>query len=256
MITQSFSWWCFENRGVESEDLLAYASKIGYSGVDLIAEDLWPMVKRHGLAVSAVNGHASIEEGLNNPANAERIESELRANIAKAAQWKIPVLICFSGNRAGISDSTGLHRSAETLGRVAGMAHDAGVTLAIELLNSKVDHPDYQCDHTAWGVELCRQVNSPAVKLLYDIYHMQVMEGDVIRTIQTHHADIGHYHTAGNPGRGQPDETQELNYAAIYKAIAATGFSGTISHEFLPLGDPQEAISKAFVECEEALSQS
>jgi hydroxypyruvate isomerase len=253
MITQSFSWWCFVDRGVEPERLLEGAAKMGYTGVDLIEEALWPMVKGHGLSISAVNGHGTIEEGLNRRENAERIERELDENIARASEWGIPVLICFSGNRVGRSEAEGLEQCAETLGKVARRAADGGVVLAVELLNSKVDHPDYQCDHTAWGVELCRRVDSPAVKLLYDVYHMQVMEGDVIRTIQAHHRSIAHYHTAGNPGRGQPDDTQEIFYPAIYRAIKATGYDGVISHEFLPAGDPLEAMRRAFEECERAM---
>jgi len=253
MIRQSFSWWCFENRGVEPGALLAGAAKIGYAGVDLIGEELWPVAKRCGLAISAVNGHGTLEDGLNRRENADRIEGELRANIAKAGEWKIPVLICFSGNRGGLSDAGGIEHCAETLGRVASMAEDAGVVLAVELLNSKVDHPDYQCDHTAWGVELCRRVDSPAVKLLYDIYHMQVMEGDIIRTIRRHASAIAHYHTAGNPGRGQPDGTQEIYYPAVYRAIAETGYAGFVSHEFLPPGDPLGALKLAFEECARAL---
>jgi hydroxypyruvate isomerase len=239
---------------VEPEGLLAGAKEMGYWGVDLIGEELWPAAKEHGLEISAVNGHRSIEDGLNRRENAKRIEGELRENIGKAREWGIPVLICFSGNLGGMSDDTGWRQCAETLGRVASFAEEAGVVLAVELLNSKVDHPDYQCDRTGWGVELCRRVGSPAVKLLYDIYHMQVMEGDVIRTIREHHGDIAHYHTAGNPGRGQPDESQELNYAAIYKAIAGTGYGGVISHEFLPGGEPLEAMRRAFEECASALA--
>jgi hydroxypyruvate isomerase len=138
------------------------------------------------------------------------------------------------------------------LKRVAPVAADAGVVLAVELLNSKVDHRGYQCDHTAWGVELCRLVNSPAVKLLYDIYHIQIMEGDIIRTIQANHDYFAHYHTAGNPGRGQPDETQEIYYPAVYRAIAQTGYDGFISHEFIPQGDPLAALKKAFEACASA----
>ena len=236
--------------------MLSGAKKMGYYGVDLIEEELWPAVKKHGLAIVAVNGHRSIEDGLNRKKSAERIERELRRNIAKAREWGIPVLICFSGNQRGMSDEAGLRQCAETLGRVAGAAEQAGVALAVELLNSKVDHPDYQCDRTSWGVELCRRVGSPAVKLLYDIYHMQVMEGDVIRTIREHRADIAHYHTAGNPGRGQPDETQELNYPVIYRAIAETGYGGVISHEFLPSGKPLKAMERAYEECARALADA
>jgi hydroxypyruvate isomerase len=249
MIRQSFSWWCFENRGLETDALLQGAKEIGYEAVDLIGEELWPVAKAAGLRISAIGGHASIEEGLNRRGNAARIEAELRANIAKAEEWGIPVLICFSGNRGGISDEEGLAVCAETLARIAPVAESAGVALAVELLNSKVDHPDYQCDHTVWGAELCRLVNSPAVKLLYDIYHMQIMEGDIIRTIQAHHGVVAHYHTAGNPGRGQPDATQEISYPAIYRAIAATGYRGYVSHEFLPAVPPLEALRLAYEAC-------
>jgi hydroxypyruvate isomerase len=248
-LRQSFSWWCFANRGLEPEALLAAAVKIGYEAVDLIDEKFWPLAQQHGLRIAAVNGHGSIGNGLNRPENATRIEEELKASIIKAEQWKIPLLICFSGNRGGIDDATSLAQSAETLSRVAPIAQNAGVTLVMELLNSKVDHADYQGDHTAWGVKMIEQVNSPAVKLLYDIYHMQVMEGDVIRTIQKNHPHFGHYHTAGNPGRGQPDERQELNYPAIYSAILATGYEGFIGHEFLPTGDVPEALERAFTAC-------
>ncbi len=251
-IPQSFAWWCFVNRGLEPDALLSGAKKIGYQWVDLIDEALWPDVKRHGLSISAVGGHGTIEQGLNRRENAGRIEKELRENIAKAEEWKIPVLICFSGNRAGLSDEAGLEQCAETLGRIAPVAADAGVTLAMELLNSKVDHKDYQCDHTAWGIELCRRVGSPAVRLLYDIYHMQVMEGDIIRTIRDGHDFFAYYHTAGNPGRGHLDQTQELYYPAIYREIEATGYRGVVSHEFFPSGNPLEALQKAFQECADA----
>ena len=252
-LRQSFSWWCFTNRGLEPEALLAGAAKIGYQGVDLIDEPLWPLAQRHGLTIAAIGGHASIEDGLNRRENATRIEKELRANIAKAAQWKIPVVLCFAGNRApNLSNETGLTICAETLSRIVSVAADAGVVLVLELLNSKVDHAGYQGDHTAWGVELCRRVNSPSFKLLYDIYHMQIMEGDIIRTIQTQHPFFAHYHTAGVPGRGQPDEQQELHYPAIYRAIAKTGYSGFVSHEFSPNGDPLVALQRAFEDCAKA----
>jgi hydroxypyruvate isomerase len=246
---QSFSWWCFENRGIEPDAILAAAAKIGYEGVDLIGEPLWPLVKKHGLKLAALNGHGTLSDGLNKAENAERIEKELLANIAKAQEWDIAALICFSGDRHGASDEAGLKQSAETLKKVAPAAEAAGVLLVVELLNSKVDHQGYQCDHTAWGVKLCQAVNSPAVKLLYDIYHMQIMEGDIIRTIQTEHPYFGHYHTAGNPGRNEPDETQEIYYPAIYRAIEKTGFTGFLAHEFVPKGDPIAAMKKAFDDC-------
>jgi hydroxypyruvate isomerase len=245
---QGFSWWCFANRGVEPKALLAGTAKIGYQAVDLIDEPLWPMARDHGLTIAAVNGHGTLSDGLNRRENAARIEGELLANIDKAAQWKIPVLICFSGNRNGLGDETGLAQCAETLARVAPRAAEAGVTLAMELLNSKIDHPGCQCDHTAWGVRLCERVGSPAVRLLYDIYHMQIMEGDVIRTIQQAHPYFAHYHTAGNPGRGPLDQKQELYYPAIFDAIEKTGYQGFVSHEFLPAAgtNPLKALAQAF----------
>ena len=166
-----------------------------------------------------------------------------------AAQWNIPNLICFSGNRGGLDDATGAEITAENLRAVAKMAEDAGVTLVLELLNSKVDHPDYQCDKTAWGVQVCRMVDSPRVRLLYDIYHMQIMEGDIIRTIRENHANFGHYHTAGNPGRNEIDASQELNYPAIVRAIAETGYTGYVAQEFIPTGDPVVALQAAFDLC-------
>jgi hydroxypyruvate isomerase len=248
-LRQSFSWWCFRDRGIEAEALLSGAARLGYEGVDLIDEALWPLAQKHGLAITAIAGHGTIEEGLNRSENAARIEREIRGNIALASKWKIPVLVCFSGNRHGASDEAGLEQCAKTLAGLAPDAADAGIILATELLNSKVDHAGYQCDHAAWGIKLCRRVNSPAVKLLYDIYHMQIMDGDIIRTIQAGHEWFAHYHTAGNPGRGEPDETQEIRYPAIYRAIAQTGYNGFVSHEFLPKGNPLEALERVYREC-------
>jgi hydroxypyruvate isomerase len=253
VIRQSFSWWCVAHRGLEAEELLAGAAKIGYAAVELIDESLWPLARQAGLAIATTGGHGTIDDGLNRAENFPRIEAELRANLVKAREWKIPVLICFSGVRGGLSDEAGLEQCAKSLRALAPLAEDAGVVLAVELLNSKVDHRDYQCDHSAWGIELCRRVGSPAVKLLYDIYHMQIMEGDLIRTIRDGHTYFAHYHTAGNPGRGQPDETQEINYPAVYRAIAATSYSGFIGHEFIPKGDPLEALERAYQACAAAL---
>lgn len=236
------------NRGVEPVKLISGAAKMGYVAVDLIDEEWWPVARDHGLTIAAINGHASIDQGLNRRENAQRIEGELLAKIDKAAEWKIPNLICFSGNRDGLDDEAGLAICAETLARVAPCAAEAGVTLSMELLNSKIDHKDYQCDHTEWGMRLCDRVNSPAFKLLYDIYHMQIMEGDIIRTIQRYHSYFSHYHTAGNPGRGPLDGKQELYYPAIYDAILETGYTGFVTHEFLPNEgtDPLEALKRAF----------
>jgi hydroxypyruvate isomerase len=251
-LSQSFSWWCFKERGVADAELLRAAKQIGYDGVDLAGEELWPQIVDAGLKLVAVDGHGTLSEGLNRRDQAARIERELQVKIEKAARWKIPVLICFSGNRGAEDDAAGLAVCAETLARVAPAAQQAGVKLAVELLNSKVDHPGYQCDRTAWGVQLCERVASPAVALLYDIYHMQIMEGDLIRTIRSHHRHFAHYHTAGNPGRGPMDDTQEIHYPPIYRAIAETGYQGHIGHEFIPKGDPVKELRAAFEQVKEA----
>jgi hydroxypyruvate isomerase len=249
-VKQSFSWWCFDGR-VELEEMLRAAKKIGLSAIELIEPEFWPVVKKHGLEISAYAGHASIESGLNDRANHDRIEHELLEKIRLAEKWNVPNLIVFSGNRvARISDEIGAQITAECLARVAPIAESAGVNLVLELLNSKVDHVGYQADHTAWGVQVSEMVASPRVKLLYDVYHMQITEGDVIRTIQENHTQIAHYHTAGNPGRNNLDDTQELNYAAIAKAISSTGFDGFIGHEFVPVGDPILALEQAFKLCD------
>lgn len=248
-LRQCFSWWCFAGRGVDDKSLLRGAAEIGYEAVDLIPEELWPLATDLGLRVAAVNGHGTIDSGLNRVENAARIEKELEANIIKAATARIPLLICFSGVRNGLLDEPAIDQCARTLARMAPMARDAGVTLVLELLNSRVDHPDYQFDNIKFGVDVVERVNSSSVKLLYDIYHAQVMEGDIIRTIRTHHQHIGYYHTAGNPGRVQPDERQELNYRPIYSAILETGYTGFISHEFYPAGSPIVELRRAFENC-------
>jgi hydroxypyruvate isomerase len=251
-MTQSFAWWCFANRGVDDKTLLRQAARIGYHGVELLPETLWPTAMDQGLRIVAVGGHQSIASGLNRPENAGRIADELVHRLDQAAEWQIPVLVCFAGNRAGLDDDTGLRQCAETLSRIAPHAEQAGVILAIELLNSRVDHPDYQFDRLCWGVRLCEETGSPSVKILCDIYHLQVMEGDVIRRIRQASGHIAHYHTAGNPGRGEPDGSQELNYPAIYRSIAETGFSGAIAHEFLPQGPPLAALKRAYESCQTA----
>lgn len=231
------------------DELARTVAKIGYAGVELIAQEHWPLVQDHGLEIVAVNGHRSIEEGLNRREHHERIEREILANLDLATRWGIANLIVFSGNRRGLDDAAGAEITAEGLRRVARAAEEAGVTLVLELLNSKVNHPDYQCDHTAWGRQVCDLVGSPRVKLLYDIYHMQIMEGDIIRTIQHSHSYIGHYHTGGNPGRNEIGEQQELHYGAIMSAIQATGFSGYVGQEFIPAGDAATALQEAFAIC-------
>ncbi|GHO66838.1 hypothetical protein KSD_16840 [Ktedonobacter sp. SOSP1-85] len=248
-IQQSFSWGGFAQH-VEANKLIHAAAEIGLRGVELVPQEYWQRIKDHGLSIVSVDGHRSIQEGLNRREHHARIEQEIYAKLALAEQWGIRNLIVFSGNRAGLDDETGAQITAEGLRRVAKAAEDAGVMLVMELLNSKVNHRDYQCDHVAWGVEVCRLVDSPAVRLLYDIYHMQIMEGDIIRTIRENHAYFAHYHTAGNPGRHEIDESQELYYPPIIHAIQETGYMGYIGHEFSPLGDPLASLKYAFDLCQ------
>ncbi len=248
-IQQAVAWWCFVPEKLTPEQFVQAAAAAGYAAVDLVPSEYWSLVKAHGLGISAIAGHHSLTDGLNRRELHESIGREILTAIEQAQRWNIPNLICFSGNRAGLDDAAGAAITAEGLARVAPAAEAAGVTLVLELLNSKVDHPDYQADHTAWGVEVCRQIGSPAVRLLYDIYHMQIMEGDVIRTIQEAHPWFSHYHTAGNPGRNDLDTEQELYYPAILRAIRATGYTGFIAHEFIPKADPAAALAAAFELC-------
>jgi len=248
-IAQSVGWWCFVPQLLPPERFVRSAAEAGFRALDLVPPEYWRLVSDHGLGISSIAGHQPLEVGLNRRDQHERIEQEIRAAIGHAQRLRIPNVICFSGNREGLDDAEGLAATAAGLGRVGPLAEDAGVTLVLELLNSKVDHPDYQADHTAWGVQVCRAVSSPRVKLLYDIYHMQIMEGDVIRTLRAVHPLIGLYHTAGNPGRNELDDAQELNYPAILKTIKETGYAGYLAHEFIPKGEPVAALRTVFQQC-------
>jgi hydroxypyruvate isomerase len=229
---------------------MAAAKNIGYQGVELLSNELVPVAVGEGLVVASHQGHQSLEVGLNDPTQHDRIEREINANLELAVRYKIPNLITLTGNRRpGVSEQQGIEDTAKCLARVAKAAEDAGVNLVLELLNSKVDHPGYQCDKTPWGVAVVERVGSPRVKLLYDIYHMQIMEGDIIRTIQANHQHFLHYHTAGNPGRKDLDENQELFYPPIMKAIAATGYDGYVGQEFVPKGEPVAALKAAYDTC-------
>ena len=234
------------------DTLFAASAEIGYDAVEFwrCGDDLGEIVdtaRKHGLVAASIIGHDSLPNGLNSRDEHDRIEGELRDSIDVAARYRIPGLICFSGNRRpGLSEEEGIEITAESLGRVAPYAEEKGVNLNLELLNSKVDHKGYQCDHTTWGVAVCERVGSPRVKLLYDIYHMQIMEGDIIRTIRENIQWLGHFHTAGVPGRRDMDDTQELNYAAIARAIAETDYELYVGHEFSPRGEVIEALRKTF----------
>lgn len=246
-LKQSVCKWCF--RDMPLEELCEHAAKMGIVSVELLTEDQWPTLEKYGLTCAVGSGICSIPDGTNRVANHKSIEENVRRLIPAAKKAGVPNLILFSGNRRAMSDEEAWENSALILNRVKAQAEDAGVTLVMELLNSKVNHPDYHCDKTAWGVELMKRVESPHVKLLYDIYHMQIMEGDVIRTIRENIDYIGHFHTGGNPGRNEIDETQELNYKAIAKAIADLGFEGYYAHEFIPLRDPMTSLKQAVDLC-------
>jgi hydroxypyruvate isomerase len=250
-IKQSFSWWCFAGREATDDAILAHAKEIGYSAVELLPDDKLELAERHGLVIASHQGHRLEIQGLNNPECHRGIEAEILRKIQLAKQFGIENLIVFSGERLdGLSEEEGIENCALGLRRVTAAAEDAGVNLIMELLNSKVDHARYQCDSTSWGVAVCERVGSPRVGLLYDIYHMQIMEGDVIRTIQSQHRHFFHFHTAGNPGRRDMDESQELFYPAIVRAINGTGYSGYLGHEFIPKGDVLSALETAFDLCD------
>jgi len=240
------AWWSFEQTGLTAEQLFQEVADIGYAGMEFSPREHWPLIRERGLRIVCIRGHDDITNGLNDRSQHDRIEREILAKLELARRWGIPSFVCFSGERKGLDDEAGAVNTAEGLRRVAKAAEDAGVVLVLELLNSKVDHPDYQCDHTAWGVKVIESVDSPAVKLLYDIYHMQVMEGDIVRTIQEHHRHFGHYHLAGNPGRNEPDASQEINYPPIFRAIEATGYTGYLGMEYLPKRDPVESLKAAY----------
>ncbi len=248
-IKQSLAWGCFSQKNAP-EVVIREAARIGYAGVEMSPTELWPAIIDGGLKIITQGGHASLGDGLNKVSNHDRIQRELEASLELAVKWGIPRLIVFSGNREGLPDEKGIETTAAGLKRVAKAAEQAGVTLVLELLNSKVDHPDYQCDHTEWGVKVVKAVNSPRVKILYDIYHMQIMEGDVIRTIRNNIDHIGHFHTAGNPGRNDLDETQELYYPPIMRAIAATNYDGYVGQEFTPVGDPIAGLEAGYNVCD------
>ena len=252
-IKQSVSWWCFAGRGVADAELLQNIKAIGYGAVELIDQPLFQQARDCGLAIATHQGHQSIDRGLNDSAEHPRIEDELHKSFALAQKYEIPNLVVFSGNRrSDLTEEEGRDNTAVGLQRIAKAAEDAGVTLILELLNSKRDHAGYQCDHTAWGAEVCHLVDSPRVKLLYDIYHMQIMEGDLIETIGEHHNHFAHYHTAGVPGRHDLDTAQEINYPSVLRAIAQTNYEGYIGHEFIPKSDPIAALKAAWDLCEDS----
>ncbi len=248
-IRQSVCQWCYPQIAVEQ--LAEYAAKIGLRGVDLLQPEEYEIPRRYGLVCTmGYAGGGEIGKALNRIENHAAIEQGFRTNIPLAAKAGVPNVITFSGSRGGMSDEEGARNTVVGLNRVKKIAEDHGVTICMELLNSKRDHHDYMCDHTAWGVRVVEEVNSPNVKLLYDIYHMQIMEGDLIETIRTNIKWIGHFHTGGVPGRHELDGTQEVEWDGVMRAIADAGFRGYVAHEFLPTGDPRESLRKAGELCD------
>ena len=240
---QSVSAWPLTNL---TDGKIKEIYNLGITGVEMPPPDDYQMWRDHGFTIATIAGHNGLSDGLNKKENHSRIADELRANLEVAKQFEIPHLICFSGNGEGKSREEGAANCIEGLQMVAKDAEAAGVTLIMELLNSRVDHGDYQCDSTPWGVQVVEAVNSPKVKLLYDIYHMQIMEGDLIRTIRNNIQHIAHFHTAGNPGRNDLDDQQEIYYPAIGRAIRETGYDGWVGHEFSPKGDAVAALKQAY----------
>ncbi|SHI45273.1 hydroxypyruvate isomerase [Arenibacter nanhaiticus] len=232
-INQSVCYWCYDS--IPLEDFLISLNGLGVKGIDLIGEKDWPLLKKYNIDSAMCNGaEISLTEGWCDPKYHETLIANYTEMIPKVANAGYTNLICFSGNRRGMNDHEGLEHCVKGLQQILPLAEKHGVILHMELLNAKVDHEDYMCDKTEWGVALCKKLGSDNFKLLYDIYHMQIMEGDIIRTIQEHHAYIGHYHTGGNPGRNEINHSQELNYPAIMKAIHQTGYKGYVAQEFIP----------------------
>jgi len=222
-------------RGMSFEDTCREAASAGCYGYDLIGPEQWPVLKKYGLIPTMYPGPGgTIPDALNTVANHQVLEPKMHAAIDEAAANAVPNIITFSGNRRGMPDAEGADRCVAFLNRVKAHAEDKGVNICMEYLNSKVNHKDYMFDHIAWGVDVMKRVNSPRVKILYDIYHAQIMDGDIVRNIRDHFQWIGHFHTGGNPGRHEIDETQELNYRFIAQAIAELGFSGYVAHEYSP----------------------
>ena len=249
-LKQSVCRWCYDK--IAMPDFCKAVAGLGLTAIDLVDEKDWPLLAEHGLICSMgwQTSGGGIPDGLNDPKNHDAIVNGLIAAMPRAKKAGVPNLIAFFGNRKGISDGDAIKSCVVGLNRVKKAAEEHGINVCVELLNSKVDHKDYQGDRTWFGVEVVRQVESPRVKLLYDIYHMQIMEGDVMRTIRDNHQWIAHYHTGGVPGRHELDDTQELNWRTVAKTIADTGYTGYMAHEFVPTRDPLTSLREAIVLCD------
>jgi len=248
-INHSVCKWCYSK--IPLEEFCKSAKEMGITSIDLTGPEEWPTLKKYGLTCAMAQGAGKgISDGFNDPRLHDELVASYEAIFPKLKEAGLTNVICFSGNRRGMSDEEGLKNCAVGLKRLMPSAEKYGVTVVMELLNSKVDHKDYMCDHSKWGVDLCKAVGSERFKLLYDIYHMQIMEGDIIRNIRDYHPYFAHYHTGGNPGRNEIDETQEIYYPAVMKAILATGFKGFVAQEFIPKRDPLKSLREGVMICD------
>jgi len=247
-IHHSVSRWCYGK--ISLDDLCKACVDIGIESIELLGPNEWPTVKKYGLVCAMCNGPDRIDYGFNRVEHHDDLVAKFEKAIPQVAEFGYPNIICFSGNRRGMSDEEGLENCVKGLKRLMPTAEKYKVNVVLELLNSKVDHKDYMADHSNWGAELCKRVGSERLKLLYDIYHMQIMEGDLIRTIRQNYQYFGHYHTGGNPGRNEIDETQEINYSAVMRAIVKTGYKGFVGQEFVPKRDPLTSLRQAIMICD------
>lgn len=249
-IKQSVCGGCLRKARMDAEQTASLITKMGVVGRDLVGRDDWPLLKKHGLVATMVSGAGSIRKGLNDKSMHPKFLDDFKNNIKAAAEYKWPNVICMAGDRKGISDEEGMDNCHSILKEAVKIAEDHQVTICMELLNSRVNHPGYMCDKSTWGFELCRGVDSPRFKMLYDIYHMQIMEGDLIATIRKNIKYIGHFHTAGVPGRHELDENQEIYYPAVMRAIVEAGYTGYVAHEYTPVRDPVESLVQAIRTCD------
>jgi len=249
-IQQSICGGCLRGGKLDADQTARLLLEMGLVGRDLVGRADWDVLKKHGLVATMVPGAGSIKQGLNDKSQHARFLDDFRKNIPAAAEYKWPNVICMAGDRSAVGEEEGMENCRTILQEAVKIAEDHNVTICMEMLNSKVDHPGYMCDNYAWAFELCRRVNSPRFKLLFDIYHMQIMEGDLIATIRKNIQHIGHFHTAGVPGRHELDENQEIYYPAVMRAIVETGYQGYVAHEYTPVREAIPSLVQAVKACD------
>jgi hydroxypyruvate isomerase len=249
-VKQSICGGCLRGLKLDQEQVAKLLVEMGLVGRDLVGRGEWDVLKKHDLVATMVPGAGGIKDGLNNKARHAEFLDAFRTNIQAAAEYKWPNVITMAGDRAGIGDEEGMDNCQVVLKEAVKIAEDSGVTICMEMLNSKVDHAGYMCDNYAWAFELCRRVNSPRFKMLFDIYHMQIMDGDLIATIKKNIQHIGHFHTAGVPGRHELDENQEIYYPAVMRAIVETGYQGYVAHEYSPVREAIPSLVQAVQVCD------